>query len=574
MSALKELSLDNKFQDLDALYNTNFYEIAQVPINKNRYTPPRFRYPGEANVFKFANGTERAFPNKAIVVANSFRGVVDGASFYKKFCGPTRKAPLSTSSPLTLNTTSREFAPAYPKPEVMHSKYTIGGYYLNDTGSKDVAVLSIPSFSTTGTRAGVEFQSVLEIFLANATAAGKTKLVIDLQANPGGLIDLGYEVFRQLFPNLEPYGAANYRAHSGLDVIGQAVTDRFQHLASTSAKGRTASEVRAISTADGLDAYNYLKPDGTAYSSWSELYGPQQVNNDNFTSLVRMNLSDPYQSLYGSPFINITGYGNRTDLLAKEPPFKAENIIMLTDGFCTSTCTLFAEFMKTQAKVKSYTFGGRPQKGPMQAVGGSKGAQVYSWQLLLIDVALAAGIDIFNSTGSGLEQQLQDVSPQRSPLLSHSLTYRSQYVSANLTGTTLENLSLYALNRTVAASGNLKNNIRSGDGSLTPLQFVYEAADCRLWYTPKMINDISEVWRVAADAAWGKGNSLCVEGSTGDPSSLSGSGSGNTGNVTISGTAPPTTTTATTTPSSGATMNRVTGVGVALVVVAAVVSFL
>ena len=56
------------------------------------------------------------------------------------------------------------------------------------------------------------------------------------------------------------------------------------------------------------------------------------------------------------------------------------------------------------------------------------------------------------------------------------------------------------------------------------MQFVYEAADCRLWYTPKMINDISEVWRTAADAAWGKGNSLCVEGSTNDPTSLSGGG--------------------------------------------------
>ena len=87
-------------------------------------------------------------------------------------------------------------------------------------------------------------------------------------------------------------------------------------------------------------------------------------------------------------------------------------------------------------------------------------------------------------------------------------------------GSDLANISSYALKRTVNGGVNFKSHIRINDTTLTPLQFVYEAADCRLWYTPKMINDITEIWRVAARAAWND-SSICVSGSLGSPSSSS-----------------------------------------------------
>ena len=46
-----------------------------------------------------------------------------------------------------------------------------------------------------------EWQSTTENFFAMAKAAGKTKLVIDLSANGGGYIFLGYDLYRQLFPD-------------------------------------------------------------------------------------------------------------------------------------------------------------------------------------------------------------------------------------------------------------------------------------------------------------------------------------------------------------------------------------
>jgi hypothetical protein len=42
---------------------------------------------------------------------------------------------------------------------------------------------------------------------------------------------------------------------------------------------------------------------------------------------------------------------------------------------------------------------------------------------------------------------------------------------------------------------------QGGDGA--PTQFVYEAADCRLFYTREMLADVSLMWKTAADAMWG-----------------------------------------------------------------------
>lgn len=74
------------------------------------------------------------------------------------------------------------------------------------------------------------------------------------------------------------------------------------------------------------------------------------------------------------------------------------------------------------------------------------------------------------------------------------------------------NLDTYALNRSTGTSINVRDNIlrdHLGDG--VPAQFVYEATDCRLFYTPLSIVDPVEQWRLAAEAAWGDGS--CVAGS-------------------------------------------------------------
>ena len=59
---------------------------------------------------------------------------------------------------------------------------------------------------------------------------------------------------------------------------------------------------------------------------------------------------------------------------------------------------------------------------------------------------------------------------------------------------------------------NSRDGLREGDVAQTPLQFVYEAADCRIFYTPDMVIDETAVWKTVADTVW-NGGDACVAGS-------------------------------------------------------------
>lgn len=344
----------------------------------------------------FANGTSRRYLHEATVVGD-FTDVNTGNAFYTRFCNASqtdsrqaaRLPALKLRKPL-----------GYPAPVKIHSEHLIGGYYLNDTGFTDVAVLSVLGFAPSKLSGGQEFQKVLHDFITTAKAAGKTKLIVDVQANGGGITSLGYETFLQLFPNIEPFGASVSRAHDGLNFLGQGISNRVQNTSIT-----TPGNSEALERVGASLSLNYaadVSVNGTAFSSWSEVYGPHEAYGDSFTSLTRSNLSDPLFALKEFPFINLTGRGNR--VISPVPPFPAENVILLTDGFCSSTCAMLAEFLGTQAKVKSVTFGGRPDnKGPMQAVGGTKGTQVEAFGSIFRLIGVAAGL---NSSGI---RQIQEV---------------------------------------------------------------------------------------------------------------------------------------------------------------------
>ena len=71
---------------------------------------------------------------------------------------------------------------------------------------------------------------------------------------------------------------------------------------------------------------------------------------------------------------------------------------------------------------------------------------------------------------------------------------------------------------------NSLDNIRAPRSDLTedqrntPLEFVYEAADCKLFYTYDSLMTPMSMWRRGVDAKWGNGT--CVAGSTGAPSAM------------------------------------------------------
>jgi hypothetical protein len=65
-----------------------------------------------------------------------------------------------------------------------------------------------------------------------------------------------------------------------------------------------------------------------------------------------------------------------------------------------------------------------------------------------------------------------------------------------------------------------QDQVRKGDASGTPLQYIYEASDCKIFYTAETYADPDAAWKQAWDAF--QDDSNCVEGSTGHASSISG----------------------------------------------------
>lgn len=225
------------------------------------------------------------------------------------------------------------------------------------------------------------------------------------------------------------------------------------------------------------------------FTSWDDLYGPVSDKRDNYTNLFRWYLNDPL--IFESGGIDVHGYGSLANY--STTPFAAEDVVVVTDGYCASTCTIFSELMRQRAGVKFISLGGRARAGLTQAVGGVKGTNNFPWALIqLYAQTVVAGI---NAT-----------------------VEESQQLNQTELGEYWSNVPFERNTIGNAMNVNFRDGIRDGDESNTPLQFVYEASDCRILYTKAMTVDVTAIWGAVAETAWG-GKSHCVAGSLGDDDS-------------------------------------------------------
>jgi len=161
-------------------------------------------------------------------------------------------------------------------------------------------------------------------------------------------------------------------------------------------------------------------------------------------------------------------------ILATSPQlYNAENIIILSDGLCSSACALFVEMMHHEASVKTVVIGDLLQSEPMQAASGSRGAEIYIAQNIDNSVTTA---EYFNAT-------------------------TTEYLPNKQTDVLITFLSV-----------NLRDQIQREQQDV-PVQFVYDAANCRIFYTAKTWSDYSSLWTHAVNAI--SDPKLCVAGSTG-----------------------------------------------------------
>lgn len=400
----------------------------------------RYIYPGNITSFTFENGTVLELPNLARL-KGSWRGVVDGPSFFSHFCSGATTNGLAASATTTTAESTATATPTvaaaaaaitgYPDPVIIASDNSISGYFIDQAGFEDTAVLVMLSFSPDDP---VEFQRVAQDFYAAAVEAGKTKLVVDVQANGGGYIFLGYDGFRQLFPDIVQEGLGRWRQHAGFAAVSTVFSD-----ISAGFDPNTASR-DVINAYESVFNWRYdLNISNEDFSSWDDKFAPREFGGDTYTNLMQWNFSDPL-STSNATFgfgTDITGYRSRANFTR---PFGGpENVVLLFDGYCASTCTLFSEFLRSDAGVKSIAMGGRPTKeGLIQGVGGVKGSQSYGFA------------DVYSQAQTALE-----------------------YTNDTALVATLNTYTEYVVDRSTAASLNVKDQILRGnleDG--TPAQFV------------------------------------------------------------------------------------------------------
>ncbi|GAB7362362.1 hypothetical protein MBLNU230_g2688t1 [Neophaeotheca triangularis] len=485
-------------QDPDALWNNMFYLLAQVqlgPAGTGAGTfvgggRGRWVYPGPTTTLTFANGTEVVIDNFARVLA-PFDNITTGADIYREYFIPpveeqqdAEEIATSTMSSSTMASTTSSMtsstsipAPGYPTPLVRQMNNLNSGYFLEGEDYDDVAVLAVPNFVGSA-EDSVPFQAVNTYLINQAVAQNKSKLIIDVSANGGGTILQGYDLFRQLFPQILPDGYTRFRAHEALDLIGQEVS-WFAGQFPREAALENDTLAGTIST-----AFNYrtdVDIDYENFESWDDKFGPFEYGPrpEDYTSIIRWNISDVLTPL-NSGGIVISGTANRTNIT--ESPFKPENIVIVADGYCASTCTIFSELMRQQAGIRTLALGGRPSRSPIQAVGGVKGTNNYPFSYILQAASLPFEIAHY-----------------------HDAAYYNTTALADYT-----DLPLWRAAST--PNTNVRDGIRKGDDDQVPLQFYYEPADCRLFYTPEMAVDQSAAWRTVADAAFRGVEGLCVGG--------------------------------------------------------------
>lgn len=120
--------------------------------------------------------------------------------------------------------------------------------------------------------------------------------------------------------------------------------------------------------------------------------------------------------------------------------------------------------------------GGRPSSSQIQAVGGVKGSSDNTYD------------DLFSITDYLVKNKPQNLSVPNLAALTNLPQSRSADNSINM----LDHI--------------LPENFKDG----IPAQFIVEPADCRIFYTPAMITDITKMWDAAAEAAFN--GKACVVG--------------------------------------------------------------
>ncbi|XP_044715590.1 peptidase S41 family protein ustP [Hirsutella rhossiliensis] len=326
--------------------------------------------------------------------------------------------------------------PGYPEPIARDPHNEVSGYFLDN----ETAVMVISSFggSEKPEDYSLTYANVAKDIIAKAKASGRNKLILDVSGNGGGSPIRFLNIFKVLFPGQFPFDALRFRRSPATDIL----TKVFGALNRTD----------AASLQTGLAFPAMVAPDQVhGFQTASDILGDERPQLGVEVSAV-YTLNFTLASTEQDPLEGFVPPSTTFDTA----PFKPEDILVVGNGFCHSSCAGFVNIMANVGGVKTLAFGGRPQNGPMQIMGGVRGGQQ-----ILSDEKLLAG--------------------KPPPLSPEELDLADKRMPPPLPG--------------------------------LPFKFEFQAASCRLFYTRENIMDPKTSWTAAKEAIWGGGK--CVEGSAG-----------------------------------------------------------
>ena len=381
------------FIDLDARYNSLFIQritssLSLYPADNLGLFAVRHSLPPQPLSIELLNGTTIEVEWRAIFVpANASSGSFASLPFnsvagFKGYCGFASLNNVNASaSALPLSKRSGSLAlPIWKSPILRRSnQIRSSSPYQNRTKpsldvhtfkptKQPVAIKALPhgeaAYFTLGNDAGMialsrflpgggsteeissfakDMAQIVNTALAYFKKKGLKKVLVDVSRNPGGSVPVGFAIFQQFFPTASPYHGEDLRYSPALLDLVTGFTD-------------------LDIDGDPLTLDSYVETNGSQYSSISSFLGPVSKDGDYFTTLSRSNVQ---ASLASS-----SGPGNVS--LPASALFAADDIALLSDSICASTCATFAEAMLGQG-VRTIVYGGRPGRKTLQLSGGTRG---------------------------------------------------------------------------------------------------------------------------------------------------------------------------------------------------------
>ncbi|KAL0931309.1 peptidase S41 family protein [Colletotrichum truncatum] len=458
---IQQRSVDNsRNQDPDAAYNEQLFSAVMNNIGETGGAGRHIHTTlPDQSVIEFANGTRTIITNIAYVTSN-FSGIRTGEDVHRRFEVPGRDGEAE----VPVNTTRATFIPAlegYPEPFVIHRDRYQSGYFMNGSEYSDVAVIAVNSFVTQNqarrSLAGdpLEFIRVTSTFVERSRRQRRSKLIIDLQGNGGGLVVNVMTLYATLFPEGGDKAHMNMRvrAHAALNWVG------------------TTAEKLGVDLQDlpyPVGFNGFVDVNFRNFTTWESFYGPKTLDGEEYSNIVQ-----PLEISYAAD-----GVPGEFDI--PEPWFKPEDTIIVTDGYCASACAYAVGMMTRELGIQVVAVGGRPLEAPMQAIGGTKGGPVLS---LSPYQRLYPALSAFATPPDNI-----DLTPFENP-------------NPPLAGPPTSSWAI-----------NSANIYLDDDLEGTPVQFRYEAAHCKVYYTWDTLTDLRRLWETVANVKWNGGK--CVKGST------------------------------------------------------------